>query len=283
MPDTKSDSAEKYFAWGVSIALIYVLIILPFSALSLISIGPFKRPDELNEFGDFLAGICSPLAFLFFVISVLIQREEFRLAREEMKSSRDELSKQVSQLRLAAMSPILIDGIKKSYLNIELDIDFCVDGLNLYLKKNRKSEFNDDFLKSFEDSISCLDGFNDLAGEKNFYPEGAFKKYCGKDHPNIFYNKLRECFDFANIINKNTSNIKIYFDSVCALKDLYFDAGIFLSDDFSDEMLYVYLEKKYVKTYQEVCFILSNKDCIEDVLIFYRDFLRRMDAFYEIA
>ena len=42
---------------------------------------------SLNEFGDFLAGICAPLAFLWLVIAVFVQRDELHAQLAEFKKS----------------------------------------------------------------------------------------------------------------------------------------------------------------------------------------------------
>ncbi|CAN0248048.1 unnamed protein product, partial [Chrysoparadoxa australica] len=49
---------------------------------------------DLNEIGDFLGGFFAPLAFLWFVITVLLQRGELQLTRDEMKRTRKELNRQ---------------------------------------------------------------------------------------------------------------------------------------------------------------------------------------------
>jgi len=43
----------------------------------------------LAHFGDYLAGVFSPLAFGWFVVPVFIQLEELRLQRLEMRSARE--------------------------------------------------------------------------------------------------------------------------------------------------------------------------------------------------
>ena len=43
----------------------------------------------LAQFGDYLAGVFSPLAFGWFVVTVFIQLEELRLQRLEMRSARE--------------------------------------------------------------------------------------------------------------------------------------------------------------------------------------------------
>jgi hypothetical protein len=57
---------------------------------------------ELNEFGDFLAGISAPIAFLWLIVAVLMQRQELQLQRLELQHSRDVLKVQLDELRASA-------------------------------------------------------------------------------------------------------------------------------------------------------------------------------------
>ncbi|MCP2132960.1 hypothetical protein [Agrobacterium tumefaciens] len=50
-----------------------------------------------NEWGDLLAGIFAPIAFLWLVATVWIQSDELRLQREEMRESRNSLDAQVKE------------------------------------------------------------------------------------------------------------------------------------------------------------------------------------------
>jgi hypothetical protein len=53
----------------------------------------WPEPGEaltLSQFGDYLSGVFSPLAFGWFVVTVFIQLEELRLQRLEMRSAREE-------------------------------------------------------------------------------------------------------------------------------------------------------------------------------------------------
>ena len=57
------------------------------------------RAGELNELGDFLAGLCTPLAFGWLVYGYLLQSKELRLQREELALTRDQLGKQTELLQ----------------------------------------------------------------------------------------------------------------------------------------------------------------------------------------
>ena len=53
---------------------------------------------KLNEWGDFLAGITAPLAFLWLIIGYMLQRKELSANTEALKFQRDEMAKQANEL-----------------------------------------------------------------------------------------------------------------------------------------------------------------------------------------
>lgn len=57
------------------------------------------RTLQLNTFGDFLAGIFAPLAFLWLFIATMVQSQELALQRQELKLTRHEfeLSREVAK------------------------------------------------------------------------------------------------------------------------------------------------------------------------------------------
>ena len=58
----------------------------------------FLRAGNLNELGDFLAGVFTPLAFGWLVYGYLLQSKELRLQREELTLTRKQLGKQTGLL-----------------------------------------------------------------------------------------------------------------------------------------------------------------------------------------
>lgn len=62
--------------------------------------GLFKL--ELNNFGDFLAGLAAPLAFLWLVVGYLQQGEELRLQRQQLELQREELKLQREEVKRLA-------------------------------------------------------------------------------------------------------------------------------------------------------------------------------------
>ena len=57
------------------------------------------RTGDLNELGDFLAGVFTPLAFGWLVYGYLLQSKELRLQREELTLTRKQLGKQTELLQ----------------------------------------------------------------------------------------------------------------------------------------------------------------------------------------
>ena len=57
------------------------------------------RAGNLNELGDFLAGVFTPLAFGWLVYGYLLQSKEIRLQREELTLTRKQLGKQTELLQ----------------------------------------------------------------------------------------------------------------------------------------------------------------------------------------
>lgn len=55
------------------------------------SIFPIKKDAlELNTLGDFVAGICAPLAFLWLFVATMVQSQELALQRQELRLTRRE-------------------------------------------------------------------------------------------------------------------------------------------------------------------------------------------------
>ena len=53
----------------------------------------------LNEWGDFLAGVTAPMAFLWLIIGYMLQRKELNLNTKALQDQQNELSKQVDAIR----------------------------------------------------------------------------------------------------------------------------------------------------------------------------------------
>jgi hypothetical protein len=60
-------------------------------------------PDlALNDIGDAVAGLCAPIAFLWLVVTALLQKSELEAQRSELRQNREALLLQVQQLGSSA-------------------------------------------------------------------------------------------------------------------------------------------------------------------------------------
>lgn len=57
---------------------------------------------ELNEVGDFFSGLAAPLAFIWLVVAVFLQRHELQAQREQLEQQREELRLSREQLMAQA-------------------------------------------------------------------------------------------------------------------------------------------------------------------------------------
>ena len=79
-----------------SLSVLYIAAILFFRGNDAWEL---LRAGYLNELGDFLAGIFTPLAFGWLVYGYLLQSKELRLQREELALTRKQLGKQTDLLQ----------------------------------------------------------------------------------------------------------------------------------------------------------------------------------------
>jgi len=102
---TEDETPEPHGAKKKLISLGAVTAIWLTSAFFL---GWFAHPPETcaegtyrclsaNEWGDFLAGVFAPIAFLWLVGTVMIQSDELREQREELKITREVMKKQTGE------------------------------------------------------------------------------------------------------------------------------------------------------------------------------------------
>ncbi|MGX5842798.1 hypothetical protein ACWGTI_18940 [Mesorhizobium sp. ArgA1] len=95
-----------------------------------------KQPVEftLNTLGDFLAGVCAPLAFLWLFVATMVQSQELALQREELSLTRLEFqqSREVAKQQAAeAKSQAAFIGAQTKIIQSgEIDklIDVRIDG-----------------------------------------------------------------------------------------------------------------------------------------------------------
>ncbi len=85
--------------WGVAVCYLVIETYSPTPSTGCNSSIPCLA---LNEWGDFLAGVFAPIAFLWLVATVWIQSDELRLQREEMVASRGVLDAQAKEAKQQA-------------------------------------------------------------------------------------------------------------------------------------------------------------------------------------
>lgn len=83
----ESDKKSPLF-WGGVVTVLYFAGFAAF--LFFFGKHPSDRLD-LNEVGDFFAGLAGPLAFIWLVVAVIVQSRELAAQREELKLNRQEL------------------------------------------------------------------------------------------------------------------------------------------------------------------------------------------------
>ncbi len=95
------------------------------------------RGLDANEVGDFLAGAAAPMAFLWLVIAVQLQRKELSLQRQELKESR------LAQQKQAQETAALVGETKQSVAiararEEEARIDRLIDTLSKRIQLRRR-------------------------------------------------------------------------------------------------------------------------------------------------
>ncbi|UJW81520.1 hypothetical protein [Hydrogenophaga sp. SL48] len=80
---------------GIGVSLVWILVVL---ALVLLKQSSIQEMD-LNEWGDFFAGVFAPLAFLWLVLGYLQQGDELRLSTDALRLQAQELNHSVTQQR----------------------------------------------------------------------------------------------------------------------------------------------------------------------------------------
>lgn len=77
----------KKLPWIVTVIWVIAVIVVPFFCLT------DKLPSHLNEWGDYLAGAFSPLAFFWLIMGYLQQGEELKNSIKEQRNSVEEQRK----------------------------------------------------------------------------------------------------------------------------------------------------------------------------------------------
>lgn len=121
---------------------------------------------QLNALGDFLAGSFAPLAFMWLVIAVFVQKEELQAQLREVQDSNKQMRQQYD-LQLENAERQIVDG-KFAFLSSE-----CIVLCDLF-------EFDDADVKKLHDSdshpesigkfVELLDAFVESCGGTDVWP-----------------------------------------------------------------------------------------------------------------
>lgn len=86
------DQSNALFRWALVATTIYagILIVL---LVAILPSGGWKNLTH-NSIGDFLAGVFSPVAFFWFIVTVLLQRSELQETRRELQRTADAQTQQ---------------------------------------------------------------------------------------------------------------------------------------------------------------------------------------------
>lgn len=117
-------------------------------------------PSNLNEIGDFVAGMASPLAFLWVVIGYYQSQEALRLQAKELSQSSEALVHQVNEMRVATkLQKEQLDQVKNQFENTILSEKYNLQPFfDLRIKSIVDIEEIDDFYKFITFELECIEG-----------------------------------------------------------------------------------------------------------------------------
>lgn len=90
----KEDNSTAYL-----IIILYCCAVIIYTIIYIVFFGNHKELLELNSFGDFLAGIFSPLAFFFLYIGYKQNTKALEIQAEELQKSTEALQYQVEEMK----------------------------------------------------------------------------------------------------------------------------------------------------------------------------------------
>jgi hypothetical protein len=166
---------KSYLKLGIILSTVYV-----FSFVSLMLLLYFQsilKIDimELNQIGDFLAGVFAPLAFLWIVVGYLQQSEELRLQVKELNASVN----QQSQLVNAAREQIDLEKFareKELIITTSADLPYFEPNLSQYIY----DQYPDGYHTLFQ-----FVNLGQLACEVSIYLKTGVGKILGDTHQNV--------------------------------------------------------------------------------------------------
>ncbi len=158
----KWKNANWLFASSVFTAAYLIFIVVWIGPHEIIA---FSETDELNAIGDFLAGIFSPLAFIWLVAAVLTQRQELTDTRDQFAKNQEVVDAQLKTINeqsvlLQRQHTLAEETAKKTYrLNLfEQRFEIYLDLVNLHKTMSREEGFQRHDLTQLQ-HISARCGF----------------------------------------------------------------------------------------------------------------------------
>ena len=97
-PETERRERRRLPLIGLALSAVYVVGV----ALYLVVQGQNPADLKLNELGDFLGGVSSPLAFLWLVLGFFQQSREIRLSNKALHLQAREMRRSVDEHRRIA-------------------------------------------------------------------------------------------------------------------------------------------------------------------------------------
>lgn len=203
------DSAEKLekktdwkspLLWGSIVTLLYFVGF----AVFVYTMGKgLATKLSLNEIGDFFAGAAAPLAFIWLVVAVFLQRrelvaqhetliqqmEELKLSREEYKLNREILTQQgvVQRQQTESMNKLVsvgsgVEARAELDIKIQILINSFIDDVELIIPDSHPKskgfhgsrQKNVDQVRRFLEKQQMSDAFNSLINIANFIKNNNF-------------------------------------------------------------------------------------------------------------
>ncbi|EPH3360819.1 hypothetical protein PCE38_002743 [Citrobacter freundii] len=105
--------------WGWIITIVYFIVIFIIGTIAELSM-----PKNWSDWGDFLSGLCSPVAFIWLIIGYYQQQSELQQNTEALRLQAGELknSVKVAEQQLDQAKKSFIATVKQSDENMQLNI-----------------------------------------------------------------------------------------------------------------------------------------------------------------
>lgn len=95
----------------------------------------FERPTTFNELGDFLAGVFSPIAFLWLILGYIQQGKQLEQNTRALEQQEEALKLQIDEMRESVtQQKELVDGQKQQFeaMNNSVEPNFSFKNIDIY-------------------------------------------------------------------------------------------------------------------------------------------------------